>query len=229
MVGAPAAAMRWPTAVEPVNDTMSTSGDVVRAEAGSGPAELTMLMTPGGKPDLVEDPGQLDDGQRVLGCRLHDHRVAHGQGRRHLAGHVGHGEVVAGDGGDHADRLAVGQGADEAAGSQRRGLGDDRAAACDSWTWRMSRRVAVEPVGTDRDLHTRADRGRGARLGDDQGDQVVVPWPGWRPQPSSAGPAAPRPGWRPRPGRPPWPRRRRRWRRPPRRWGPGPPPARWPG
>ena len=50
MVGAPAAAMRWPTAVEPVNETMSTSGDAVRAEAGSGPCELTMLITPGGKP-----------------------------------------------------------------------------------------------------------------------------------------------------------------------------------
>ena len=50
MVGAPAAAMRWPTAVDPVNDTMSTSGDVVRTEAGSGPCALTRLMTPGGNP-----------------------------------------------------------------------------------------------------------------------------------------------------------------------------------
>ena len=67
MVGAPAEAMRWPTAVDPVNETMSTSGDVVRAEAGSGPCELMMLMTPGGEPDLVEHPGQLDDGQRDPG------------------------------------------------------------------------------------------------------------------------------------------------------------------
>ena len=37
MDGAPAAAMRCPTAVEPVNDTMSTSGEVVRTDAGSGP------------------------------------------------------------------------------------------------------------------------------------------------------------------------------------------------
>ena len=50
MVGAPAAAMRWPTAVDPVNDTMSTSGDVVRTEAGSGSDELTRLTTPGGNP-----------------------------------------------------------------------------------------------------------------------------------------------------------------------------------
>ena len=42
--------MRWPTAVDPVNDTMSTSGEVVRTDAGSGPAELMMLMTPGGNP-----------------------------------------------------------------------------------------------------------------------------------------------------------------------------------
>ena len=50
MVGAPAAAIRWPTAVDPVKETMSTSGDAVRAEAGSGPCELTRLTTPGGKP-----------------------------------------------------------------------------------------------------------------------------------------------------------------------------------
>ena len=36
MVGAPAAAMRWPTAVEPVNETMSTSGEVVRADGRLG-------------------------------------------------------------------------------------------------------------------------------------------------------------------------------------------------
>ncbi len=48
--GAPAAAMRCPTAVDPVNDTMSTSGDVVRADAGSGPSALIRLTTPGGNP-----------------------------------------------------------------------------------------------------------------------------------------------------------------------------------
>ena len=50
IVGAPAAAIRWPTAVEPVNDTMSTSGEVVRVDAGSGPWALIRLMTPGGNP-----------------------------------------------------------------------------------------------------------------------------------------------------------------------------------
>ena len=48
MVGAPAEAMRCPTAVDPVNETMSTSGEVVRTEAGSAPWELMMLTTPGG-------------------------------------------------------------------------------------------------------------------------------------------------------------------------------------
>ena len=147
MDGAPAAAMRWPTAVDPVNETMSTSGDVVRTEAGSGPAELTRLTTPGGNPTSSRTRASLDDGQRVLGGRLHDHGVAHGQGGGHLAGHVGQREVVAGDGGHHADRLAVGQGADQAAGGQRGGRGDDR---------RQHRLldvadvpgVAVEPIGT---------------------------------------------------------------------------------
>src|ERR1035438_9151055 len=50
MVGAPAAAIRCPTVVEPVNDTMSTSGEEVRAEAGSGPWALIRFTTPGGKP-----------------------------------------------------------------------------------------------------------------------------------------------------------------------------------
>ncbi len=228
MVGAPAAAIRWPTAVEPVKDTMSTSGEEVSADAGSGPCGADQVDHAGREPDLVEHPGQLDDGQRVLGGGLDDHRVAHGQGRGHLAGHVGQREVVAGDGGDHADRLAVGQGADQAAGGQRRGVGGDRGEhrlldVADVPA------VAVEPVGADRHLHARADRRGGPGLGDDQGDQVVVLGPDGGRRPSSAGRGAPRRGWRPRPGRPPGRRRRRPRRRPPRRWGPGPPPPRWPG
>ena len=50
MVGAPAAAIRTPTAVDPVNDTMSMSGDEVSTDAGSGPWALTRLTTPGGNP-----------------------------------------------------------------------------------------------------------------------------------------------------------------------------------
>ena len=50
IVGAPAAAIRCPTAVEPVKETMSTSGEVVSTEAGSGPWELIRLTTPGGNP-----------------------------------------------------------------------------------------------------------------------------------------------------------------------------------
>ncbi len=42
--------MRWPTAVEPVKLTMSTSFDATSASAGPGVSETMMLMTPGGKP-----------------------------------------------------------------------------------------------------------------------------------------------------------------------------------
>src|SRR5262245_53255669 len=40
--------MRSPTAVEPVNETMSTSGDVTSASPTSGPSPHTKLTTPGG-------------------------------------------------------------------------------------------------------------------------------------------------------------------------------------
>ena len=116
-------------AVDPVKDTMSTSGEEVRTDGRLRALRADQVDHAGREPDLVEDPGQLDDGQRVLGGRLDDHGVAHGQGRGDLAGHVGQGEVVAGDGGHHADRLAVGEGADEAAGGQRGGGGGDRAGA----------------------------------------------------------------------------------------------------
>ena len=129
MVGAPAAAMRWPTAVDPVNDTMSTSGVEVSTDGRLGALRADQVDDAGREPDLVEHPGQLDDGQRVLGGGLDDDGVAHGQGRGDLAGHVGQREVVAGDGGHHADRLAVGEGADQAAGGQRGGGGGDRAGA----------------------------------------------------------------------------------------------------
>ena len=50
MVTAPASMMRTPTPVDPVNETMSTSGLVVKAAAGSGRDEVMMFTTPGGKP-----------------------------------------------------------------------------------------------------------------------------------------------------------------------------------
>src|SRR3954452_23008534 len=42
--------MRWPIAVEPVNDTMSMSDDAVSAAAGAASAPVITLTTPGGNP-----------------------------------------------------------------------------------------------------------------------------------------------------------------------------------
>ena len=57
---APASWMRQPTAVLPVNDTMSTSGEVVSASPISGPEPHTKLTTPG-RQHRVDDAAQLDD------------------------------------------------------------------------------------------------------------------------------------------------------------------------
>ncbi len=50
IVGAAAAATTPPTAVEPVRETMSTSGWVANASPSAPPAPFTMLNTPAGRP-----------------------------------------------------------------------------------------------------------------------------------------------------------------------------------
>ena len=50
MVFPEASMIRVPTCVEPVKLIMSTSAESTRAAAGSGPAAVTRLTTPGGKP-----------------------------------------------------------------------------------------------------------------------------------------------------------------------------------
>ena len=47
---AASSATRFPARVEPVNDTMSTSGCVASASPTTGPRPLTRLNTPAGKP-----------------------------------------------------------------------------------------------------------------------------------------------------------------------------------
>ena len=79
------------------------------------------LTTPGGKPDLVHDLGELEDGERILRRRLHHDGAADGERRCDLAGHVDEREVVRRDARDHADRLAVDDGADQAAGGEGSG------------------------------------------------------------------------------------------------------------
>ena len=48
MVAAPFSMMRWPTAVEPVNEIMSTLGDSVSSSPTRWSDEVTTLTTPGG-------------------------------------------------------------------------------------------------------------------------------------------------------------------------------------
>ena len=48
MVAAPFSMMRWPTAVEPVNEIMSTLGDSVSSSPMRWSDDVTMLTTPGG-------------------------------------------------------------------------------------------------------------------------------------------------------------------------------------
>src|ERR1035437_7046812 len=128
---------------------------------------------PGRKADFIEDPGQRHHRQWILGGGFDDDRVAHGQGRGDLAGHVGQGKVVAGDGGHHSDRLAIGQGADQAGGGEGSGGGGD---GREHFLLHVANvaGLPVESVGTDGDLHARPDRGGGTGFGDHQGNQLVV-------------------------------------------------------
>ena len=216
-------------AVDPVKLIMSTSGDSTRAAAGAASAEIDQIDHSGREPHLVEDAHQLDHGQRVLGGGLHHDGVAHGQRGRHLAGHVDEREVVRGDAGHHAHRLADGQGGDQPAGSQRRGLGDLQGQGPLGHGAAVAG-IAVEAVGRDRDLHARPDGGRGARLGDDERQQVLGACPDGR---GGLGPeqcgAVLGVGGAPSPRARHERRRRPRRRRPRWRGGPCRRPPRWPG
>ena len=112
--------MRSPTAVLPVKLTMSTSGDSTSASPDAGVDPVTTLMTPGGKPTLLEDADELDDRERVLRRRAHDDGVAHRQRGTDLARHVHDREVVRRDARDDADGRAPRERAHEPARRQRR-------------------------------------------------------------------------------------------------------------
>ncbi len=74
-----------PTAVDPVNEMIRTTGSVISASPASGPPGST-CSTPLGQAGLLEHPGQhhpaAHRGPRV---RLQHHRVAQGQRGRHRA------------------------------------------------------------------------------------------------------------------------------------------------
>ncbi len=68
-VSAATAMTRLPAAVDPVNDTMSTSGCAARASPTTGPSPVTRLNTPGGRPTCANtsastkaDSGATSDG-----------------------------------------------------------------------------------------------------------------------------------------------------------------------
>ena len=100
-------AMRCPTAVEPVKLTMSTSGESTAASPTSGARPGDHVHDARRRARLRQGLGHPVDGQRVLRGGLHDHRVAHRERGRDLAGRVGPRVVVRGDAGDDADRAGV--------------------------------------------------------------------------------------------------------------------------
>ena len=171
MVRAAFSAMVTPTWVEPVKLTQSTSSESTSAAEEAGPLPLTRLTTPGGKPTSSRIRTSSTTASGSWGAGFTTTVLPGGQRRGHLAGHVDHGEVVRRDAGHHADRLAVDHAADDPARGQRRGLGRLGQQRRLQHLARVAG-VALEAVGRDRHLHARADRGGGAGLGDDQGQQL---------------------------------------------------------
>ena len=77
---------RLPARVEPVNDTMSTSGWEAMASPTTGPVPETRLNTPGRQADLVHDLSQHKGVERGHLGRLEDDGAAGGQGVGDLGG-----------------------------------------------------------------------------------------------------------------------------------------------
>ena len=101
--------MRRPTAVEPVNEMIRTSGSVISASPVSGTAGQHVQQALG-QPGLLEDPGEhdaaADRGARV---RLEHHRVAERERRGDRAGGQDLREVERRDHADDADRDPLGE------------------------------------------------------------------------------------------------------------------------
>ena len=94
-----------PARVEPVNDTMSTSGCAASASPTTGPSPVTRLNTPGGKPSVVDDLGEDERvDRRDLGRLQHD-GAAGGQRVGDLGADLVERVVPRRDAADDADRL----------------------------------------------------------------------------------------------------------------------------
>ena len=107
-VSAPRAAMCLPTAVEPVNEIMSTSGEPVSTSpTAAGSAAVTTLNTPGGDVGLLGDDLADPRGRvRRVGRGLQHHRAARGERGRDLREVQHEREVPRRDRADDTDRLA---------------------------------------------------------------------------------------------------------------------------
>ena len=153
-------AIRRPTAVEPVKLTMSTSSESTAASPTSGARAADDVHDARWHARRLQRLGHPVDGERVLRGRLHDDRVAHGQRRGDLPGRVRPGVVVRGDAGDHAHRLAHGQGAQHGGFAEGARLVDLRGQRL------LDGLHARVPLETGRpDTHLHPARGAGRRAG----------------------------------------------------------------
>ena len=108
MFAAAAAATSAPTAVEPVNATLSTSGVRGQRLAHRGPEPGHHVEHARREPGLVHQRGQLDRGGGGVVARLGHHRAARGQRRGQLPAQQQQRGVPRHDRRDHAGRLAPG-------------------------------------------------------------------------------------------------------------------------
>ena len=97
---------RLPARVDPVNDTMSTSGCEAMASPTTGPDTGHEVEHAGREADVVEDLGQDEGVERRHLARLQHHGATRGQGRGHLGRDLVQRVVPRGDGTHHADGLA---------------------------------------------------------------------------------------------------------------------------
>ena len=101
-----AACATWiPTAVEPVNASLSTPGWAARARPVSGVDPVTTLNTPGGQPRLLEPVRELERRDRRVVGGLDDERASRRQRGRELPGQEHQRRVPGHDRANHADGL----------------------------------------------------------------------------------------------------------------------------
>ncbi len=94
-----------PISVEPVKESLRTSGLLVSSPPTAPAEPVTTLNTPAGDPGAIRQFGQRQRGKRRLAGRFQDHGAAGGQRRARFAGDHRRREVPRRDGGGNADGL----------------------------------------------------------------------------------------------------------------------------